>query len=210
MTSDLTPRQKSVLDFIISHQQKHQMAPTVREIAAHLGLSSPAGIHRILNLLKEKGYVNAESGKKRSWRFNGELPGQGIPLIGEIPAGTPLEAVENFEEELPVSPSFFSADACFGLTVKGDSMIDAHIMDGDVAIIRPQKWVEDGEIAAVIVQGLMTEATLKVIRRTPTTLTLKPANPAYSPLVFRGPQRGKVTIMGKLVGVVRNYGRLDR
>jgi repressor LexA len=141
MTSDLTPRQKSVLDFIISHLQEHQIAPSVREIAAHLGLSSPGGIHRILNLLKNKGYIYTGDGKKRSWRLSGELSGKGIPLIVSIAAGPPLEAVENFEEEVSVSPSVFGTDTCFGLRVVGDSMINAHIMDGDIAIIRPQKNV---------------------------------------------------------------------
>lgn len=203
MTSDLTERQKSVLDFIISHQQERQMAPTVREIGAHLGLSSPAGIHRILNILKNKGYIVAEPGKKRSWRFAGELPVKGVPLLGTIAAGTPLEAIENFEEELAVSPSLFGCDACFGLKVKGDSMVDAHILDGDIAIIRPQKRVETGEIAAVIVQDLLPEATLKRVRRTKTALILESANPAYDPLVFKGPWRKQVTILGKYVGVVR-------
>ncbi len=204
MTSDLTERQKSVLDFIVAHQQKHQMAPTVREIGAYLGLSSPAGIHRILNTLKNKGYIIAESGKKRCWRFSGEIPGRGLPLIGSIAAGTPLEAVENFKEELSVSPSLFGSDTCFGLKVTGDSMIGAHILDGDVAVIRPQKQVENGEIAAVIVQDLLPEATLKIVHRTRTTLTLKPANPAYAPLAFRGPQRRNVSILGKFVGIIRS------
>ena len=179
MTSDLTDRQKSVLDFIISFQEAHRMAPTVREIAAHLGLSAPAGIHRILNILKDKGYVVAEAGKKRSWRFSKEVPGRGIPLIGAIAAGNPLEAVENFEEELPVSPSLFGCDTCFGLRVKGDSMIDAHIMDGDIAVIRPQQWVESGGIAAVLVRDLLTEATLKIVRRKGRELRLEPANRRY-------------------------------
>ena len=203
MTSDLTERQKSVLDFIISFQKAHRMSPTVREIAAHLGLNSPGGIHRILTILKDKGYVIAEAGKKRSWRFTREVPGSGIPLIGAIAAGNPLEAVENFEEELPVSPSLFGCDTCFGLRVKGDSMIDAHIMDGDLAIIRPQQRVESGEIAAVLVRDLITEATLKIVHRTRTALTLAPANPAYSPLEFKGPRRSMVSIVGRFVGVVR-------
>ncbi len=203
MTTDLTERQKSVLEYIISFQKTHRMAPTVREIAAHLGLSAPAGIHRILNILKDRGYVVAEAGKKRSWRFSKEVPGRGIPLIGAIVAGTPLEAVENLEEELPVSPSLFGCDTCFGLRVKGDSMIDAHIMDGDLAIIRPQQWVESGEIAAVMVRDLISEATLKIVRRTRSTLTLAPANPAYPPLEFKGPRRGMVSIVGRFVGVVR-------
>ena len=87
MTSDLTPRQKSVLEHVISFQQEHRMAPTVREICAHLGLSGPSGIHRILNVLKDKGYILAEPSKKRSWRFSKDVTGAGIPLIGTIAAG---------------------------------------------------------------------------------------------------------------------------
>jgi repressor LexA len=206
MTSNLTPRQKSVLDFVIDFQQKHRIAPTVREIGAHLGLSGPAGIHRILNILIDKGYILAEPGKKRSWRFSKDLAGGGIPLIGTIAAGRPVEAIENWEAELAISPDLFGCKRCFCLRVKGDSMIDAHIMDGDLAIIRPQPRVENGEIAAVLVQNMMPEATLKIIRRTRSTLTLEPANPAYSEMVYKGPQRKQVSILGKFVGIVRKVG----
>ena len=203
MTSDLTPRQKSVLEYIISFQQEHRIAPTVREICAHLGLSGPAGIHRILNILKDKGYILAEPGKKRSWRFSKEITGAGIPLIGTIAAGQPAEAIENLEEELAISPALFGCKRCFGLRVKGDSMVEAHILDGDLAIIRPQPKVENGEIAAVMVEDLLPEATLKVVRRTRSAISLEPANPAYSPLVFKGPQRKRVVVLGKYMGIVR-------
>ncbi len=93
MTTDLTERQKSVLDFIISFQEAKRMAPTVREIAAHLGLSAPAGIHRILNILRDRGYIVAEAGKKRSWRLSKDVPSRGIPLVGAIATGAPLKAV---------------------------------------------------------------------------------------------------------------------
>jgi len=164
----LTPRQKSVLDFIISFQQRQRIAPTVREIGAHLGLSAPAGINRILNVLKDKGYLLAEPGKKRSWRLSKEIPGSGIPVLGTIAAGVTHEAVKDFQEELPVSPVLFGCEACFGLRVRGDSMVGAHILDGDMAIIRPQPVVENGDIAAVLVQDLIPEATLKIVRRTQT------------------------------------------
>jgi repressor LexA len=203
MTSNLTPRQKSVLDFIIAFQQEHRMAPTVRETCAHLGLSGPAGIHRILGVLKEKGYIISEAGKKRSWRFSKENTGKGIPLVGSIAAGVPVEAIENFEEELAISPKLFSCDDCFGLRVIGDSMIEAHILDGDLAIIRPQQRVENGEIAAVTVEGALPEATLKIVHRDQYSISLVPANSTHSPLVFKGPQRKGVAIIGKLVGVVR-------
>ncbi len=201
--SDLTERQISVLDFIIKYQQAHHIAPSVRDIAARLGLRSPSGIHRILNILKDKGYILAEPGKKRSWRFaRGGFAGR-LPLIGTIAAGTPVEAIENVIETLDVDPALFGCDRCYGLRVKGHSMIRAHIASGDIAIIRPQQQVENGEIAAVLVQGLLTEATLKIIRRTKTRLTLKPANPKYRSLVFKGADRERVSIIGKYVGVIR-------
>lgn len=203
MTTDLTPRQKSVLEFILHFQQKYCMAPTVREIGAHFGLSAPAGIHRILNVLKEKGYLLAEPGKKRSWRFHREVTGFGIPVVGTIAAGLPVEAVENFEEELAISPEMFAGGPCFAVRVKGDSMIDAHIMDGDLAVIRSQPRVESGEIAAVMVEDLLPEVTLKIFRRTQAALYLEPANPAYETMVFKGPRRKRVSVLGKMVGVVR-------
>ena len=203
MTSDLTPRQKSVLDFIIAFQQENRMAPTVREICAHFGLRGPAGIHRILGVLKDHGYIISEPGKKRSWRVSVENAGQGIPMVGSIAAGVPLEAIENFEEELAVSPRMFGCDNCFGLRVSGDSMIEAHILDGDLAIIRPQQRVENGEIAAVTVEGTLPEATLKIVQWDRYSLSLVPANSTHSPLVFKGPQRKRVGIIGKLVGVIR-------
>ncbi len=202
-TSDITPRQKSVLDFIIAYQQAHHIAPTVREIAAHLGLQSPGGIHRILNVLKERGCILAEPGRKRAWRFAGELPGRGVPLVGAIAAGVPIEAIRNIDQELKVDPALFGCDRCFGVRVRGDSMTGVHIADGDIAIIRPQPQVENQQIAAVLVQGMLTEATLKIVRRSRATLTLASANPAYHALIFRGRMREKIAILGKCVGVVR-------
>ncbi len=203
MTSDLTPRQKSVLEYIIAFQKENRMAPTVREICAHFGLKGPAGIHRILNVLKDKGYLLSEANKKRSWRFSKDVTGSGIPLIGTIAAGQPIEAIEHVEEKLNISPGLFGAQRCFGLRVKGDSMIDAHILDGDVAIIRPQPKVENGEIAAVMIEHLLPEATLKIVRRTKSAISLEPANPAHAPLVFKGPRRKLVVIVGKYIGLVR-------
>jgi repressor LexA len=200
---DLTPRQKSVLEFIMAYQKENRMAPSVREIGGHLGLSAPAGIHRLLHVLKEKGYIVAEPGKKRSWRLARHITGQGIPVLGDIAAGVPMEAIENIEEELRIDPSVFGCDHCFGLRVNGDSMIGANIQDGDIAIIRPQKQVKNGGIAAVLVEDLLPEATLKIVQRTGTALTLKAANPAYRSLVFRYGGRKRVSIVGKLVGVIR-------
>jgi repressor LexA len=191
MISDLTPRQRSVLDFVIAFQRQHRMAPTVREIGVHLGLRGPAGILHILNVLRDEGDILAEPGKKRAWRFNRENGysnmSPGIPLIGSIAAGSPIEAVENWERELAVSPELFGCNRCFGLRVRGDSVIEAHIMDGDLAIIRPQPRIEKGEIAAVLVQDQLPQATLKIVRWTRSSLFLEPANAALCTFGVQGP-----------------------
>lgn len=186
MASNLTPRQKSVLEFIVTFQHEHLMAPAVREICAHFEMSGPAGAHRILGVLKEKGHLISEPGKKRSWRFSKENTGRGIALVGSISAGVPIEAIENFEEELAISPGVFGCDHCFGLRVSGDSIVEAHILDGDLAIIRPQQRVENGEITAVTVEVMLPEATLRIIHCDRYSLSLVPANTAYSRLVFKG------------------------
>ena len=201
--AELTPRQQSVLAFITDYQRRFAIAPTVREIAAHLGLKSPGGIHRVLNILRDQGYIAAETDKKRSWRSLKPLPGGGIPLIGNIAGGVPIEAVEHLEETLAISPEMFGCEQCFGLRVRGDSMTGAHIMDGDLAIIRLQQQVESGEIAAVLVQEMLAEATLKIVRRKGNSLTLEPANRRYKVLAFKGAERRRVTILGKLAGIVR-------
>jgi repressor LexA len=203
MNADLTPRQKSVLDFIIAFQKQHRMAPTVREIGEHLGLSAPAGIHRLLHVLQNKGYIVAEPGKKRSWRPAREITCSGIPLVGDIAAGLPFDAIENRVEELRVDPALFGCDTCFGLRVRGDSMIGVNIADGDIAVIRPQRQVNNGDIAAVLVEDLLPEATLKIVYRTKTALTLRPANPKHRSMVFRYSGRKRVSIIGRYVGIVR-------
>jgi repressor LexA len=110
------------------------------------------------------------------------LTNGGIPLIGTISAGRTAEAVENWEGDLAISPDLFGCENSFGLRDRGDSMIEARIMDGDRAIIRPQPKVENGEIAAVLVQDVLPEATLKIIRRTRSNLSLEPANSSYPAL----------------------------
>lgn len=201
--SDLTPRQQSVLAFITDYQRRFAIAPTVREIAAHLGLKSPGGIHRILNVLKAQGYISAEADKKRSWRSLKPLPGGGIPVIGDIAGGAPIEAVEHLQETLAISPELFGCEQCFGLRVCGDSMTGIHIMDGDLAIIRIQQRVESGQVAAVLVRDMLTEATLKIVRRKGNVLMLEPANRRYKVLSFKGVERRRVAILGKLAGIIR-------
>ena len=203
ITDDLTERQYEILTFIIDYQRKYNMSPTVREIGKHLGLASPGGIHRILGVLKDKGYLKTERDKNRAYRFTGPISQAGIPLVGSIAAGKPTEALNYVDEELPVAPEMFGGEDCFALKVKGDSMIEAHIVEGDLAIIRPQAQVENGSIAAVIVEDLLIEATLKIVKRRRHTLTLVAANSKYEPMAFTGNERRQVSIVGKMVGLIR-------
>jgi len=204
--SDLTPRQQSVMDFIRLHQRDEGMAPTVREICTCLGLKGPAGVHRILNVLIDKGYLLTTPGKKRSWRPANEIAGSTIPLLGSIAAGLPLEATENKEEDLPLDPRMFCRDEnCFALRVQGDSMIGAHIMEGELAIIRSSAAARDGEIVAALIEDILPEATLKILRKKPNRTELEAANPAYPPLVFAGEEQERIHILGTLVGVIRRF-----
>jgi len=203
MNAPLTPRQDSVLKYIRKHYEEHGIPPTVREICYHLGLKGHSGIHRILNSLKTKGYLTTQSGKYRSWTLTEGLAGKSIPVLGAIAAGSPIEAVVNSAEYLPIDPGIFGADNCFALTVCGDSMIEAHILDGDLAIIQPQPSVNNGQIAAVTVEDILLEATLKIVKISRNTIELHPANPLYEPIIFKAKEKKRVRIIGKFLGIIR-------
>jgi repressor LexA len=199
----LTKRQEEVLSYVNSYQEKMGITPTVREICSHFGVSAPAGIHRILHVLIEKGYLVAAKGKKRAWRIPGGPVKKRIPILGRIAAGSPIMAIENREDELPVDPSAFGSESCFALRIKGDSMIDAHIMDGDIAIIQQQDCVDNGQIAAVMIEDMLDEATLKIFNKSENSTELIPANKAYNSIILNGPQQEKINILGKLTGIIR-------
>ncbi len=205
---ELTPRQLSVYEHILYHHQQHGMAPTVREICEALGLKGPAGVHRILNVLIGKGFIETIPGKKRAWRpvvgSNVSLDeAKTIPLAGHIAAGAPISIFDYVEEYLPIDPALYGYESCFAVRVTGDSMIEAHIAHCDLAIIVPVSDTEDNAIAAVIVEDLLTEATLKIIRRKRNLIELHSANRKYPPMIFKGKDRQKVRIVGKYVGLIR-------
>jgi repressor LexA len=199
----LTKRQEEVFTFICSYQEKMGITPTVREICGHFGVSAPAGIHRILHVLIEKGYLVATKGKKRAWRIPGGPVKKKIPVLGRIAAGTPIMAIENREDELLVDPSTFGNESCFALRVKGDSMIDAHIKDGDIAVIHPQNHADNGQIAAVMIEDILDEATLKIFNKSKNVTELLPANKVYDPIILKGSEQKKINILGKLIGIIR-------
>ena len=200
---ELTPRQKSVLDFVRGYHKRAGIAPTVREICEHLGLRGPAGVHRILGVLIEKGYLESTPGKKRSWRLVEFDDTYAMPVLGSIAAGEPLGILDRADDHIPVDPRLYGNDACFALRVKGDSMIGMHICDGDFAVILPAEEAHDGDIVAVIVDSMLPEATLKKFCRRGNSVALHSANSAYPPLVFIGRDQVRVRILGKYAGLIR-------
>jgi repressor LexA len=199
----ITPRQKQILDFIERCLRQKGFPPSLRDMCDALGLASPGSLHRHLQILESEGLLTRLPGKKRTWTLTNRNQMNSIPLLGRIAAGQPILAEQNVEDNLPFDPEFFGAKEAFALLVKGDSMTGEQIRDGDLAIISRQPDAEDGEIVAVLVEGLESEATLKILRRSNRGIELHPANPAYQPLVFKGEDRSRIGIIGKLIGVVR-------
>lgn len=203
MDMNITPRQKEVLQFIRTFQAQEGFPPSLREICEACGLVSSGSIVKHLNSLERHGHLVRTPGKKRTWKLTNRGPFLFIPVIGQIAAGKPILAEENRDDTIPLDPSFFGSKEAFALRVKGDSMIAAQIRDGDLAIIRPQQEADNGDIVAVLVEGMEMEATLKILRSARETIELQAANPAYQPLIFTGDDRSRVSIVGKLIGIIR-------
>ncbi len=201
----VTTRQKQILDFINLFHEREGFPPSLREICKALGLVSTGSLIKHIRSLESKGFIKGTPGSKRAWKIVDPTYKKEafIPLFGQIAAGRPILAQENKEEELPINPSFFGSSEAFALRVKGDSMIEAHIQDGDLAIIRPQQEAENGSTVAVIVEDIEPEATLKIFKIDNDQIELHPANEFYEPLVFKGKDRSKIKILGKLIGVIR-------
>ena len=199
----LTVREESVLSFIKNYLKEHGHSPSVREICKGLGLKSPGSMYKVLNSLREKGALAMEGGKRRTIRLKNGKNWPAIPVLGRIAAGPPLAATQEILEELPCDPTLFGARHCFGVVVKGDSMIERHISPGDIAIIEPDTEPLQGMIAAVMVEGIIHEATLKIVKWDSESIRLISANSAYPPMEFRGEERKRVRLLGRLVGIIR-------
>lgn len=199
----VSSRQQKVLAFIRLFQEENGYSPSLREICAALELSSAGSLIKHMRRLESEGLLKRSPGKKRAWSVVQGPIIPSIPLIGRIAAGTPILAETNKEDDLPVDPMLFGVAEAFALRVQGDSMIDAHIREGDIGVIRPQADADDGSIVAVVIEGMETEATLKIIRRKKAALELVAANSRYEPLVFHGSEQARVQIVGKLIGIIR-------
>lgn len=197
---DLTPRQRQILEFIRRTVQRRGYPPSVREIGEAVGLSSSSTVHGHLARLEEKGYVRRDPTKPRAIELLGAPLGVRkdivyVPMLGRVPAGQPLLAVQNIEDFFPMPRDFTEFDDVFMLRVRGDSMKDAGILDGDYVVVRPQASARNGEIVVALVDD---EATVKRFYRENDRIRLQPENPHYSPIVAR-----EVQIVGRVIGLLR-------
>jgi repressor LexA len=209
----LSERQQQVLEYIRKTVAERGYPPSVREIGDAVGLSSPSTVHSHLSSLVAAGAITRDPSKPRAIMIVDDarqtatsatdrtLPDRlrEVPILGRIAAGTPILAAEHVEDVLTLPVDLIGNDPVFLLQVKGDSMIDAGILDGDLVAIRSQKDALDGEIVAALIEG--EEATVKRLRRREGKVILESENPAYEPMVFTD----GVELVGKVVSVLRRY-----
>jgi repressor LexA len=203
----LTDRQQEIWDFLVGYVDGHGYPPTVREIGEAVGLASPSTVHAHLANLERAGLLRRDPTKPRALELLAERSKQTepvevrkLPLLGQIAAGSPLLAEENVEDELAVPEPLSRGGEEFLLRIRGDSMIDAGILDGDIVVVRRQQDARNGEIVAALVgdDESANEATVKRFFREADRVRLQPENDALEPIYAR-----HVQILGKVVGVFR-------
>ena len=203
----LTDRQRQVLEMIDRSMRERGYPPSVREIGNAVGLTSPSTVHSHLLSLEKMGFLRRDPTKPRAievrWDPNSDAvlerrPVRHVPLIGDVAAGTDVLAQENVEELLPVPADFTGDGDLFMLRVRGDSMIEAGILDGDFVVAHAQPTADRGDIVVAGIPG--EEATVKTLQRKGGKVILEPANPRLRPMEF---DPAEVTIFGRVVTVMR-------
>jgi repressor LexA len=205
----LTPRQREILEFIERNMRERGFPPSVREIGEAVGLTSPSTVHNHLNTLQRLGFLRRDATKPRAIEMRYDpnsgaaidrRPVRHVPLVGDVAAGTDVLAQENVEEVFPLPLDFTGEGDLFMLRVRGDSMIDAGILDGDYVVALQTASASNGQIIVAGIPG--EEATVKTFRRRGAKVVLEPANERLSPMEFAADD---VTIYGKVVTVMRRY-----
>ena len=199
----LTKKQKKFLDYIQEYFEKKGYSPSHDEIRKHFKLASVSTVNHYMKALQEKGYITREKSTARSTKINKQDIAINIPFKGYISAGLPIEAIEEHETISVPKNMVASSGEHFALGVKGNSMIDEGIFDGDTVIIKKQNTVENGETAVALING--NEVTLKKIYKEKTRIRLQPANPALKPLYVKS-----VIIQGKVISVLRNFADVEK
>jgi repressor LexA len=203
----LTGKRREILDFIAGQVRERGYPPSVREIGVAVGLASTSTVQAHLNTLQKQGYLRRDPTKPRALEVRYDATSGAaiesrrarlVPLVGDIAAGTNVLAQESVEELLPLPENFTGGGNLFMLRVRGDSMIEAGILDGDYVVVRQQPEANTGEIVAAGIPG--GEATIKTFSRRGDDIVLLPANPSMGPMVYPA---SEVTIFGKVVTVLR-------
>ncbi len=201
---DLTKRQQEIFDFIKKYSARHGYPPTVRDIGKAVGLASSSTVHAHLANLEKVGLLRRDPSKPRALELldkavdaaKNVLPGSGgLPLVGRVAAGEPILAEENIEDYVPVSGLAGGDEGEFVLAVRGDSMVDAGILDGDFVVVKRQETAADGEIVVALVGE---EATVKRFFKESDHVRLQPENSTMQPIRTRD-----VAVVGRVVGVFR-------
>ena len=197
---NLTKRQQEIFDYIKRYGSQHGYPPTVRDIGKAIGLTSSSTVHAHLANLEKLGLVKRDPTKPRALevlvdKARGAVTGGGLPLVGQVAAGSPVLAEENIEEYVPVPEIAGGEEGEFVLKVKGDSMVNAGILEGDHVIVRKQDTAKNGEIVVALVGD---EATVKRFFREEDHVRLQPENDTLEPILTR-----EVQVLGRVVGVCR-------
>ncbi len=200
--SALTPKEKAIYDYLCEKIHRYGYAPSVRDIKEALQIKSTATVHSYLERLEEKGLISRESGKSRAMRVDsaeGQAKSARIPVLGRVTAGAPILAVENYEDyiDFPLVHTGLSHSQLFALRVKGYSMKDAGILDGDLVVVCKTGYAENGDIVVALLED---EATVKTFYREDGRFRLQPQNPDFEPIYAKD-----VYILGKVVSVLRFY-----
>ncbi len=208
MREKLTPRRKDILNFISEFLEEKGYPPSVREIGEAVGFASASSVHAHLSVLARDGYILKDPVKTRAIKVvldpddpDPEIPGlRNIPLVGSVAAGTGVLAQENIDEIIAIPESLGGSGELFALRVRGDSMIERGILDGDIVVTRSQP---DAEIGDLVVAGIPDDlATVKVFKRKGSKIILEPANPDFKPIVLPS---SEVSIYGKVISLLRRF-----
>ena len=197
----LTKRQKEILDFVSQFLDRHGYSPTLEEIATYFNLASLNGVYKHLQALQERGFIRRLSNQARSIQLLNPEPSSPttLPLLGYVTAGQPVEAVVN-AEEISVPESFLTRGKNYVLQVRGSSMIDEHIQDGDYVVIEQREEAHNGEMVIALIDR--ENATLKKFYREGDQIRLQPANTALEPIWVK---EDRIRIQGVVVGIMRKY-----
>jgi len=201
MKAKLTDRQRAIYEYIRGHIVDRGSSPTIREIGRRFGIRSTNGVRAHLEALIRKGYIEKQEMISRGIELMENMTegARRVPVVGSIPAGTPIDAIENIEAELALDRSFLPRGDLFSLRVRGESMKDAGILDGDLVLVQKQETASKGEIVVALING---EATVRKYVPESGRIRLEPENSDFAPIIVDR-HSGEFSIAGRVVGLLR-------